>query len=414
MTVLAMELPTPQNLTAEQTLLGVLLLNNAAVLHVPQNLGKHHFLHPTHGEIFQKIREFFSENREANPITLKAEMTGLDGTYLTRLMAFSTGSVVPIADYCEVIHESWQKSAITNLCRDSLNAIDADSATNVAAQLSSQIESIMEDAVSGKIRTDYDIGVSILEDMKNDVIPTSTGISKLDITTGGGFFEKKLYGFAARKKVGKTVLAATFSHNFSQNSVKHLFICAEMSAKEIHQRILARLTDSYESAFRSEYGKSASFRTKLATAITESKRCAFYEDRPGITFEELKQILPVYAVRHKIKGFILDYWQLVGGKPKNKSTAEHQDDVAQWLATFCRRHNVWGVVMAQINQEGNTRGGEGLRLAADQVYEIHREDLSMPNTWIEMMETRYTPWANIGSKDVAGLMMEEKGPYFHE
>ena len=90
--------------------------------------------------------------------------------------------------------------------------------------------------------------------------------------------------------------------------------------------------------------------------------------------------------------------------------------MAQWLAEVCRKHKLWGVVMAQINQEGNTRGSEGIRLAFDQVYDLKPlgEDLGQPYRWLEMMETRYTRWQNVGGESQAGLFMNDKGPYFEQ
>ena len=70
----------------------------------------------------------------------------------------------------------------------------------------------------------------------------------------------------------------------------------------------------------------------------------------------------------------------------------------------------------KINQEGNTRGGEGLRLAFDQVYHMRapNDDPSRSGRWLEMIDTRYTKWANIGSETAPGLTLEEKGLYFSE
>ena len=107
----------------------------------------------------------------------------------------------------------------------------------------------------------------------------------------------------------------------------------------------------------------------------------------------------------KITGIIFDYWQLVSGKDKRKSTAEHLDEVAQWIADYCRRGILWSIVMGQINQEGNTRGGEGMRLAFDQVYQIHRPDLGKSETWIAMMETRYTA-SEPGLREQASVRLE--------
>jgi hypothetical protein len=94
-------------------------------------------------------------------------------------------------------------------------------------------------------------------------------------------------------------------------------------------------------------------------------------------------------------------------------------EVAQWIAEICRKLDIWALVAAQINQDGNTRGGEGMRLAFDQVYHLQPVgqdggDITLPGRWLEMMDTRYTQWANIGSPDMAGLMLNEKGLFFEE
>lgn len=209
-----------------------------------------------------------------------------------------------------------------------------------------------------------------------------------------------------------TVLASTISFNLNLQNVKHLFICGEMGPKEIHQRNLSRALSVKPYSFRGDYRHNYDFQKRIMDVARTSNRAILYQNAPGLTFDDLRRYCTAAIYQHKVKGIILDYLQLVGGKPKNKSTAEHLDDVAQWLATFCKQHGIWIITMAQINQEGNTRGGEGLRLACDQCYEIHRDDITQPQTWLEMMDTRYTEWMNIGSKEIPGLIMNPYGPFF--
>jgi hypothetical protein len=161
------------------------------------------------------------------------------------------------------------------------------------------------------------------------------------------------------------------------------------------------------------------FQKRVSQFVHDNPANVVYCNAPGLTFTKLKET--VYrAAQSGIKGVILDYWQLVGGKESRKSTAEHQDEVAQWIADFGRESGLFNIVMAQINQEGNTRGGEGLRLACDQFYQINRDDITQPAMWLEMMETRYTKWLNVGesSKDNimprAGYTLMEKGPWYRE
>jgi hypothetical protein len=71
-------------------------------------------------------------------------------------------------------------------------------------------------------------------------------------------------------------------------------------------------------------------------------------------------------------------------------------------------------VLAQENQDENTRGGEGLRLACNQLYHISKRDVSTTDAWLEMMETRYTPWTGVGKEHYPSLRLSEKGTHFEE
>jgi replicative DNA helicase len=339
--------------------------------------------------------------------------------YLGSAVANSLSLVHPVEEAKLLVRMSQKREFIIACQRSALMAAspsDDQTADEHAAHLNTDIERIIRGYGIPDFQNDFEISQGILADMKDQRQPFSTGLGKLDTLMGGGLYPGRSYGFAARKKVGKTVLASTISCNLNLEGVKHLFICGEMSPKEIHQRNLARLTNSFPSEFRNEYSQNKSFETKVASAAFASKRCILYHNAPGLTFTELKRVASSAVFRHSIKGFILDYWQLVGGKEKGKSTSEHLDEVAQWIADFGRKHGVWTITFAQINQEGNTRGGEGIRMAFDQVYQIRgmgeNEDISFPDRWLEMMDTRYTAWGNIGSAIQAGLSMNPKGPYF--
>jgi replicative DNA helicase len=244
--------------------------------------------------------------------------------------------------------------------------------------------------------------------------PQATGLRKLDTAMDGGLHPGRFCGFAARKKVGKTALAATISANLNRQQVKHLFICGEMSSVEVHQRILARYCDAFPTDFRNGHAKTPEFQDKFTAATAAITKNTLYANAPGLTFSDLRQRCMIAVERNKVRGILLDYLQLVGGVQKNQTKASHLDEVTQWLANFGRKHGVWILALVQINQDGNTRDGEGIRLACDQLFALHREDLSAPGAWIEMLETRHTGWQNIGKPDSPGLMMNFRGPYFEE
>lgn len=240
----------------------------------------------------------------------------------------------------------------------------------------------------------------------------ATGLRGFDEAIGGGLFAGKTYGVAARKKVGKTVLLGTVSHNLNAREVSHLFIALEMSDEEIEMRNMARHLRINPSRFLESADLWGSdLKRDAARYVASVPDATVYEHVPGASLDEVRRMVAQAVVAHGIKGVILDYWQLVGGKAKNETEEFHLRSVAQWLADTCRRHGLWSLVAAQVNQEGNTRGGEGLKLACDCYFTLHREK-GETWAWMQMEESRYVRYQDVGSKAQPALKFVETGPYF--
>lgn len=409
----------PYSLESETSLLGAIMSHNELFDRM-SFLKPEHFYFQLHQRIFIACKDKFNSEVIANPLTLKQQFDKDEDfnasggfKYLVSCLGAATHNPVEIARHVRDI----------SLRRDLINAFDkarvslVQGATDIAIE-ASRVAEICESINAGErewdIRNGEEVSQSIIDGLNTHLNPFKTGIERLNDAMGGGIYPSKLYGLGGKKKHGKTILAGTLSCNLAIEGVKHLFICGEMSPEEIHQRNLARMGGFFPSSFRNGYNKSDDFAKKFSESMKWQQKNILYRNAPGMTFEQLKQIIRRAIVHHRIKGFILDYIQLVGGKEHRKSTAEHMDEVAQWLADICRKYHVFGIVTAQINQEGNTRGGEGLRLACDQMYAIQRPDITQPAMWLEMMDTRYTSWMNIGSETDWKMELEPKGPWFKE
>src|ERR1700746_2006663 len=101
----------PYNPEAEQTLLGALLINNAAYLRVSELLQPEHFGNAMHGRIFAAIGKLIERGQIANPVTLKnlfdqdGALSDIGGAqYLARL-AEAAVTVINSLDYGRIIHD---------------------------------------------------------------------------------------------------------------------------------------------------------------------------------------------------------------------------------------------------------------------------------------------------------------------
>jgi replicative DNA helicase len=245
-------------------------------------------------------------------------------------------------------------------------------------------------------------------------LPIGTGLPRLDRAMDGGVYPRKAYAFAARMKVGKTIMASTLSYNFCKQGVKHLFLAGEMGATEIHERLLARELDWSPSRIKASSLRQSEADRQAVEAVRSKFDSVLYKNAQGITLEKLQSVVELCVLNHGIKGFILDYWQLVKGRDKSESEASFLEKVAQWIADACRRYNIWAIVMCQLNQDDNTRGSEGIKLAFDQVYKICREGDLSSEYWLEMMGTRYTQWNDVGEKAAPAFIRKAEGPYFQQ
>lgn len=416
----------PANMDMEYSLLGWILSNNRVMSEIGF-LKVDHFHSAPHAEIFSAMEKLYITGNPVSVFTiqplLKKDRLGYfdeAGGLKKYLVGAMTGSMInpfPV-EQAKHIRELAERRSLVHICQNMAGdiSVGGKSSADFAMELTGLVNDVIIDSPVSEFQNEQVIIEQILDDLKADIQPISTGMTKLDGAMGGGLFPGKSYGFAAKKKMGKTMLAGTISMNLNMAGVKHLFICGEMSPKEIHQRSISRSLGCYPSAFRTEFGKSIRFQSDIARLHSQAKNHILYRNAPGLTFDELRHVCTTAVDRHKVSGVILDYWQLVGGKVKNQSTAEHLDEVAQWIADFGRKHGVWMMMLAQINQEGNTRGGEGIRLAFDQVYHLRapEDDPSRSGRYLEMMDTRYTGWTSIGTENSPGLQINEKGLFFEE
>ena len=412
------------NLEAEQALLGAMLFRNSVILQVAGYLMPEHFAEETHQRLYSLMLDDMTNGRTFTPITM-APRLGLIGAgdmkagpYLVGLLSMATSVVYP-QEFAEQIVELAAQRNLQAVCRETLASLESPdaSSTDLTAETLSALQDISGSADLSVFKTEEAVGIEILESLSKPLVCTSTGFPRLDQAMGGGMYPGCVYGFMGRFKSGKTLFASTISDNLSrrEQQVKHVYFALEMGANAIHQRKLARRMEVWPSRFRDPNHRSSTETwNKCREAIEKTPSACIYANTPGVAFDRLKRLAATAVYRHKIEGFILDYWQLVEGQPRGMSRADHLECVAQWVAEFVKKHQIWAIVLGQINQNGNTRGSEGSQLAFDQVYDICRPDDGGPTAWLEPRASRYTQATAVGCKDLAAYEIKEIGPYFHE
>jgi replicative DNA helicase len=399
----------------EAQMIGAVLMNGAL-------LAKAGFLKPedfaidVHQTFWGVIKHMTGKGMVATPNSVAAHLaTAGDGTrdYLRDCAAMGEGiparTIEDMAGHLKDLSLRRTLIAVSDEMKRKAENFDA-LADEVLAETIGDVQRLAGDGLKRGV-SKREAALAAVEQMKGGLPCYPTHLETLDMVMGGGMFAGKCYGVAARKKVGKTVLLGTISHNLNMAGVKHLYLCLEMNGQELEQRNMARHLQVNTVAFmQNPPGHLVQRCAEYALHVQDN---TIYEDCAGATLDDIRRMVASAIAKHRIKGIVLDYWQLVGGKNGNENETYHLGRVAQWIADVCRKERIFALVAAQLNQEGNTRGGEGLKLACDMYFTLNR-DKDQDGAWLEMEESRYTMYANVGSEFAPGLRLNKCGPHFED
>lgn len=394
---------------AEQLLLGGLLLRNKGMLEIDLTEGD--FYQPAHGEIFGIMRKVFAAKQkiDLSDFGSSVGMVPMEGGAETiknyvRLLAEACASPVNVRDWAKTIRELSRKREILAVIEAAKLEIGEKTSSEIIASIQSELTAKLD---AKRQKTAEEIRQEIVTDMDRPPVFYPTGLKSLDAGLAGGFYEGFTYGLCGKEKAGKT----TFAHSISFGlPCKHLYVALEMGAKQIEQRNLARSVGVNSLEFLTP---SPELKNKIETARQRSN--TVYLDAPGGTVEEILHEVGISRLKHGIKGFIVDYWQLVQGGDKRETEERHLRTVAQSFADYARRNGLWCLLLAQMNKDGDLFGGGGLRKACDQLYFIETPEHTPDMRWMRMGASRYTPMADIGGEsDPKFSLNKKRGPYFEE
>jgi len=414
------EMP-PNNQEAEQGLIGVLFNDNAVFFDIYGLVKEDDFFVPVHGEIFGRIQEYIEKGLQASPVSLKnlfdkhPSLEKLGGAQYLAELAGSVVSTVNTVDYARQIADlSERRRLLVALERTTEELKFFNHTARPVDEIKAEI--MVQAEISGRsgfVRTKREVAEDVLRTLQRPPECVKTGIEAIDTAMYGGLYPGYTYGFAGAAKRGKTTLAHTISHNLNNQGVDHAYIALEMGANQIETRNIAREISVNSGAF---YYDNPELIKRAIGVFPDIKNHTLYLDMAGANFDQIKAEVTRLAMRKKIKGFVLDYWQLVKGAEKNQTKADFLYGVAQWCADFSRRQKIWCILLAQVNKEGDTFGSAGLEKACDQLYFIEKSESGSDaeELWLNLRFSRYTPTGDIGSTISPKFWINPKGPFFDE
>lgn len=417
--------PIPQCPDVEMNLLGSCIREPKLIPFAAELVDSEDFSYPEFQMAWKYLQGCF--NSKKTPIaTVLNEQIGDQGYFQSLVDSSTAFDADGIRDMAQVVNDFAVRRqglyTIHELAHDLSNQHVEMCASDIIAQKSQELAN-----VRGMTETSVDacdVIDEIVDDLENhDALACySTGIHQLDQIMAGGVYSKKFYGIAARQKHGKTTILSTISYNLGLQQVPHLYLTLEGASTEIIQTQVAREMGFNRLRFlEPRYRSSPEFAEDVRECRKRfANRGMRIDKKPGMTFNMLKSTISRAAIKGEVRGVIVDYIQLVNQDRGQRDTqAQHFDMVAQWLAEAAKMYGIFIIGAAQLNRDGEVRGGDGLLNACDMALYQHKHDTpygmgdkSYDALWLEMRASRYTPYANIGSEEVPGLVIrKDRGPF---
>lgn len=394
----------PQNLDAERSVLGSILIDPESIINVMEFLKEGDFYDYNNGTIYAACVRLNEKSKPIDILTvtdyLKREKSyqKVGGAAYLSEIASLVPTAANIEEYAKIIKETSLRRKLIHL---------GGNIANLAFEESREIEELMDESeqklfaiTEESVKRDFVHVAQLLEEsyeraeelMKNpnQVRGTKTGFKPLDDILGG-FQNSDLIILAARPSVGKTALALDIARHMATKEKKNVgFFSLEMSNLQLMDRILSMEVGIGLWDLRMGKLQEDKF-ARLADAMgILSESNMFIDDTPGINIMEIRTKARRLKAEKGLDALVIDYLQLIEGRRKENRVQE-VSEISRFLKVLARELNIPVLALSQLSRAVEQRTGGTPQLSdlresgsieqdADIVMFIHREEMTNPET----------------------------------
>jgi replicative DNA helicase len=396
----------PANTDAEKTILGAILLDNAAHAEAAEKIEADDFSLDSHRRIFQRMSELMDAQRAVDIVTLANELARFKEIEAVGGVAYlaSLTEGLPrrpvIEEYIRIVKDRSMLRRTMAICAQAIyEATDqSDSAIAVIDRAEGELLKVSQKGLSAGFQSLDQIVANSFGTIDNlykqsrEVTGLATDFTDFDRMTSG-LQKDELIIIAARPSMGKTALAINIAQNAAVN---HNAIVAVFSLEMSKESLLRRMLASQAWVDQQLLQKGMIGRedhAKLQSALgqlVESRM--FIDDTPGISLAEMRA--KARRLKHTQGGLdlvVVDYLQLMSatvpasGKKSYENRTQEVSAISRGLKTLAKELHVPVVALSQLSRASERRGEDkrpmlsdlresgSIEQDADVVAFIHRE-----------------------------------------
>jgi replicative DNA helicase len=366
----AVKLP-PQNLAAEQTVLGAILLDNQALFKALEVLSAEEFYRPAHRRIFEAMIELVDRNQVIDLVTLTEHLQragtleGIGGSAYLSDLAQSVATAAAVTHHAKLIHEAGISRALIGVATeivtrglegtrraDELLDLAERGIFGIAERRVRRTFSSMKDVVFSTVAR-----IDQLYNKKEKITGIPTGFVDLDDKTAG-FQPSDLIIIAGRPSMGKTSLALGIALHAALSKPKPFTVAIfslEMSKEQLCMRLLSAAGHLDMHRIRTGHLNKDEWQhlTTAASALHESK--IFIDDTPAISVLEMGAKIRRLRVEDGLDLVVVDYLQLMSGSGDAENRQQEISNISRSLKALAKELNIPIVALSQLSRAVENR-----------------------------------------------------------
>ncbi|MBN2397977.1 MAG: replicative DNA helicase, partial [Deltaproteobacteria bacterium] len=367
----------PQNLEAEQSVLGGILLDNHALNHVLEIMGRDDFYSEAHRKIFSAILELYEKNEPSDLITLcnilrgRGHLEGVGGEVYLASLVDGVPSAANIAYYSKIVKEKAILRGLIGAATDILSK-SYDAGSDIDAVLDEAEHAIFEIS-ENKIKPAFFPIKEIVKDTfenieklyakKTLITGISTGFQRVDEITSG-LQNSDLIIVAGRPSMGKTAFALNIAqHAAIEDKVPVAIFSLEMSKEQLALRMLSSDGKVDSQKIRRGFVGEMDWPKLVTAAGRLSEAPVFIDDTPAISVLEIKAKARRLKAESGLDLIIVDYLQLMRGRDPSVPREQEISEISRSLKSLAKELDVPVIALSQLNRQVESRTDKRPQLA---------------------------------------------------
>ena len=414
----------PQDLVAEQCVLGGMLLSKDAIADVVEVLRGADFYKPAHQTVYDTILDLYGRGEPADAVTVAnalltaGELPRVGGpAYLHTLIA-AVPTAASASYYAKIVRE---RAILRRLVEAGTRIVqmgyhaDAE-ADDIVDRAQAEVYSVTERRTSedylpiGEILQGTLDEIEAIEGHGDTMTGVPTGFADLDALTNG-LHGGQMVVIAARPGMGKSTLGLDICRSASiKHGLTSAIFSLEMSRNEITMRLLSAEARVALHKMRSGQLSDGDWNSIARTMTSVSEAPLFIDDSPNLSMMEIRAKCRRLKQRHQLRLVVIDYLQLMTSGRKVESRQQEVSEFSRSMKLLAKELDVPVIAISQLNRGPEQRTDKKPQLAdlresgcLAAATRILRADTGAETTMGELLHLWRPRRAGLGARRLAAL-----------